>query len=88
MGTLSIKIRHKKAQESKEKNECVCYSTSHLRCESVVVRSLAGEQDVREALLLPDHDVAESTVALILSHVVSEPLVKHVAFLLDKLPLY
>lgn len=65
-----------------------CYSTSHLRCESVVVRGLAGEQDVREALLLPDHDVAESTVALILSHVVSEPLVKHVAFLLDKLPLY
>lgn len=65
----------------------VCCSASDLRCESVVVRGLAGEQDVRKALLLPDHDVAESTVALILSHVVSEPLVKHVAFLLDQLPL-
>lgn len=68
--------------------ECVCNSNTDLWGESVVVRGLAGEQDVREALLLPDHDVAESTVALILSHVVSEPLVKHVAFLLDQLPLY
>lgn len=66
----------------------MCCSTSDLWCESVVVRGLAGEQDVREALLLPDHNVTESTVALILSHIVSEPLVKHVALLLDKLPLY
>lgn len=66
----------------------MCYFTTDLWCERVVVRGLAGEQDVREALLLPDHDVAESTVALILSHVVSEPLVKHVAFLLRELALY
>lgn len=43
---------------------------------------------MRKALLLPDHNVSESTVALVLSHVIPEPLVKHVAFLLRQLPLY
>lgn len=43
---------------------------------------------MREAFLLSDDDVSESTVALILSHVVSKPLVKHVAFFLNELPLY
>lgn len=61
---------------------------SHLWCQSVVVCRLTGEQHVREAFLLPDHDVSESTVALVLSHVVPEPLVEHVAFLLSQLPLY
>lgn len=42
---------------------------------------------MREAFLLPHHDVSESTVALILSHVVSEPLVEHVAFLLGQFAL-
>lgn len=42
---------------------------------------------MREAFLLPHHDVPESTVALILSHVVSEPLVEHVAFLLGQFAL-
>lgn len=66
---------------------CV-HSHSHLWRQSVVVCRLAGQQDVREAFLLPDHDVSESTVALILPHVVPEPLVKHIAFLLSQLPLY
>ena len=61
---------------------------SHLWCQSVVVCCLAGEQDVREAFLLPDHDVPESTVGLVLPYVVPEPLVEHVAFLLSQLPLY
>lgn len=68
-------------------NLCV-RSCSHLWCQRVVVCRLAGQQDVREALLLPDHNVSESTVALILSHVIPEPLVKHVALLLSQLPLY
>lgn len=63
-------------------------SRSHLWRQSVVVRRLAGEQDVREAFLLPDHDVSESTVGVALPHVVPEPLVEHVAFLLRQLPLY
>lgn len=63
-------------------------SHSHLWCQSVVVCCLAGEQDMREAFLLSDHDVSESTVALVLSHVVPEPLVEHVAFLLSQLPFY
>lgn len=68
---------------------CVCaQSRPHLWRQSVVVCRLAGQQDVREALLLPDHDVPESTVALVLSHVVPEPLVEHVALLLGQLPLY
>lgn len=54
----------------------------YLWCQSVIVRRLAGEQNVREAFLLPDNDVSESTVALVLSHVVPEPLVEHVSFLL------
>lgn len=61
---------------------------SHLRCQSVVISRLAGEQDMCEAFLLPDHDVSESTVVLILSHVVSQPLVENVVFLLCDLPLY
>lgn len=61
---------------------------SHLWCQSVVVCRLAGQQDMREALLLPDHDVSETTVALVLSHVVPKPLVEHVALLLSQLPLY
>lgn len=73
---------------SKKKDKGDVYSTTDLRCKSVVIRRLAGEQDVREAFLLSDDDVSESTVALILSHVVSKPLVKHVAFLLNELPLY
>lgn len=60
----------------------------YLRCQSVVVCRLAGEQDMRETFLLPNHDVSESTVALVLSHIVPEPLVEHVAFLLSQLPLY
>lgn len=67
---------------------CMSHSSAHLWCQSVVVRRLAGQQDVRESLLLPHHDVSESTVVLILSHVVPEPLVKHVAFFLPQLPLY
>lgn len=68
---------------------CMCvHYCSYLWCQSVVFCRLAGEQDMREALLLPDHNVSESTVALVLSHVVPEPLVKHVAFLLSQLPLY
>lgn len=43
---------------------------------------------MREAFLLPDHDVSESTVVLILSHVVSQPLVENIVFLLCNLPLY
>lgn len=61
---------------------------SHLRCQSVVICRLAGEQDMREAFLLPDDDVSESTVVLILSHVVSQPLVENVVFLFCNLPLY
>lgn len=66
---------------------CV-HLASYLRRQCVVVCGLAGEQDVREALLLPHHDVSESTVALVLSHIIPEPLVKHVTFLLSQLPLY
>lgn len=66
---------------------CV-HSPSYLRCQSVVVCRLAGEQDVRETFLLPHHDVSKSTVAVILSHIISEPLVEHVASLFSKLPLY
>lgn len=40
-----------------------------------------------EAFLLPHHNVSESIVALILSHVVSEPLVEHIAFLLGQFTL-
>lgn len=64
------------------------HSQSHLWCQSIVVCCLAGEQHMRETFLLPDHDVSESTVALVLSHIVPEPLVEHVAFLLSQLPLY
>jgi len=64
------------------------HTTAHLWGQSVVVRRLAGEQDVREAFLLPHHDVSKATVALALSHVVAEPLVEHVVFLLGHLPLY
>lgn len=43
---------------------------------------------MRETVLLPDYDVPKSTVALVLSHVVPEPLVKHVALLLRQLAFY
>lgn len=43
---------------------------------------------MREALLLPDDNVTESTVGLVLPHVVPQPLVEHVAFVLSKLPLH
>lgn len=66
---------------------CVHFS-SHLWSQCVVVCRLAGEQDMREALFLPHNDVPESTVALVLSHVIPEPLVKHITFLLTQLPLY
>lgn len=59
----------------------------HLRRQRIVLGGLRGQQDMREAFLLPHHDVPESTVALILSHVVSQPLVEHVAFLLGQLAL-
>ena len=68
-------------------DQCL-HSRPHLWRQGVVVCRLAGEQDMREPLLLPDHDVSEATVALVLSHVVPEPLVEHVAFLVSQLPLY
>lgn len=65
---------------------CVC--VFYLWCECIVFCCLRGQQDMREAFFLPHHDVSESTVALILSHVVSEPLVENVAFLLGQFALY
>lgn len=78
------------ADLKKYRGEKGCWQVfcSHLWCKSVVVCGLAGEQDMRKALFLSDHDVSESTVALALSHVVPEPLVKHVALLLSQFPLY
>lgn len=61
---------------------------SHLWRQTIVICCLAGEQDMREALFLPDHNVSKSTIALVLSHVVPETLVKNVAFLLSQLPLH
>lgn len=42
---------------------------------------------MREAFLLPHNDIPESTVALILPHVVSETLVEHVALLFGQFAL-
>jgi len=73
----------------KKKRKKVCaHCCSHLWRKSVVVCRLTGEQDMREALLLPDNNVSESAVGLVLSHVVPEPLVKDITFLLTQLPLY
>lgn len=66
---------------------CVCLCVFYLRCQGIVFCRLRRQQDMREAFLLPHHDVPESTVALILSHVVSETLVEHVALLLGQFAL-
>ena len=60
----------------------------HLRGQRVVVRGLAGQQDVREALFLPHDNVPKATVAFVLADAVPEPLVKDVVLLRFQLPLH
>ena len=61
---------------------------SHLGGQCVVVRGLAGQQDVREPLFLPHDDVPKPTVAFVLADTVPEPLVKDVVLLRFQLPLH
>lgn len=61
---------------------------SHLGGKRIVVRGLAGQQDVREAFFLPHHNVPKSAVALVLADAISEPLVEHIVFVSLQLPLH
>lgn len=60
----------------------------YLRCQCIVIWSLAGQKNVREALFLPHDDVTEPTVAFILADAVPEPLVKDIVLLCLQLPLH
>ena len=42
---------------------------------------------MRETFFLPDYDVPETTVRVILAYVISQPLVENVALVLRQLPL-
>lgn len=60
----------------------------YLRSQCVVVRSLAGQENVCEALFLSHHDITKPTVAFVLADAVPEPFVKDIVLLRLQLPLH